>query len=99
MGDSNTMDNVTVYLSWLFVIYVAILSSSMRDIWQLVIRNSDPEFKDCILMLSRNAPYIFVFKGGGRGSEGPVSFGIISYNYCCTLRLINKDAFDVMRGK
>ena len=65
MGDSNTMDNVTVYLSWLLVIYDTILSSPKRDIWQLVIRNSDPEFKDCILMLSRNAPYIFVFFGKG----------------------------------
>ena len=78
-----------------------LISSPKRDIWQLVIRNSDPEFKDCILMLSRNAPYIFVFfgKGEGWGSEGPVSFGIILYNYCYTSWLLNKDAFDVMRGK
>ena len=78
MGDSNTMDNVTVYLSWLLVIYVAILSSCMRDIWQLVIRNSDPEFKDCILMLSRNAPYIFVSFGKGEGGGVRGQYHLIS---------------------
>ena len=54
-----------MYLSWLLVIYDTILNSPKRDNWQLVIRNSDPEFKYCILMLFRNAPYIFVFFGKG----------------------------------
>ena len=56
-----------------------LISSPKRDIWQLVIRNSDPEYKDYILMLSRNAPYIFVFFGKGEGGAVRGQYHLVSY--------------------